>query len=241
MDQCCTVVDLRQYALHHGRRDTLIEVFDEHFVEGQEEAGMHIVGQFRDLDDADAFVWIRGFRSLRARADALSAFYYGPIWREYGPKANETMLDSDNALLLKPVHLGAGYPSLRTPRPSRGTTGLPGSIVAGAVYHRPSPDDGFVRFFTDNVLPELTASGATPVAVFETLVAENNFPALPLRDEFVLAWFARFDGQAAYDEHRERLATSAAWQGNVLPELLCRSVQATQELRLRPTARSQLR
>jgi hypothetical protein len=34
---------------------------------------------------------------------------------------------------------------------------------------------------------------------------------------------------------------SEVWQRQVLPELVCRSVAPAQELRLRPTARSQLR
>ena len=241
MDDCCAVVDLRQYTLHPGERDTLIDVFDEHFVEGQEATGMHIVGQFRDLDEPDRFVWIRGFPDMPTRADALNAFYYGPIWREHAATANRTMIDSDNALLLAPVHLDATYPRPDSARPARGTTDVPSSVVAGAVYHRCAADDGFVEFFTDHAVPALTATGAEPVAVFETLVAENNFPGLPLRDEIVLAWFARFPDDAAYDEHRRRLAASAVWQRQVLPELVCRSVAPAQELRLRPTARSQFR
>jgi hypothetical protein len=146
------------------------------------------------------------------------------------------MIDSDNALLLKPVRLGAGYPSLDAPRGE--TTS---SVVAGAVYHRAAEDDGFVEYFDDHVFPVLAATGAEPVAVFESLVAENNFPQLPLRAEVVLAWFARFAGDAAYDEHRRRLAGSRAWQRQVLPELVCRSAKPAQELRLRPTARSQFR
>jgi quinol monooxygenase YgiN len=240
MDDCCAVLDLRQYTLHPGQRDTLIDVFDEHFVEGQETVGMHIVGQFRDLGDPDRFVWIRGFADMPARAEALNAFYHGPVWREHSATANKTMIDSDNALLLRPVELRDGYPRLDSPRPPIGTTEVPGSVVAGTVYHRASPDDGFVEFFAEHVVPVLVASGAEPVAVFETLVAENNFPALPLRDEVVLAWFARFPDDASYDDHRRRLAASSAWQ-QVLPEIGARSVKPPQELRLRPTARSQFR
>lgn len=234
---CCAVVDLRQYTLHPGSRDTLIELFDTFFVEGQERTGMHIAGQFRDLDDPDRFVWIRGFRDLPARAAALNEFYYGPVWREHSAAANATMIDSDNALLLRPLRLAPGYPTLDAPRPDA----VGDSVVAGAVYHRGGPDDQFVEFFTDHVVPVLAATGAEPVAVFETLVAENNFPQLPLRDEVVLAWFARFADDAAYDEHRRLLDASRVWRERVLPELVCRSVKPAQELRLRPTARSQFR
>jgi hypothetical protein len=237
MNECCAVIDLRQYTLHPDQRDTLIDVFDTYLVDGQEQTGMHIVGQFRDLDDPDRFVWIRGFRDLPARADALNAFYYGPVWREHAAAANTTMIDSDNALLLKPVRLEAGYPALDAPRPGSTTS----SVIGGAVCHRAAEDDGFVEFFTDQVVPVLTATGAAPVAVLESLVAENNFPALPLRDEVVLAWFARFADDTAYDDHRRQLAESRVWQQRVLPELVCRSAKPVQELRLRPTARSQFR
>lgn len=236
MNECCAVVDLRQYTLRPGQRDTLIELFDTYFVDGQEATGMHVAGQFRDLDNPDRFVWIRGFRDLPARADALNAFYYGPVWRAHSAAANATMIDSDNALLLKPVRLGPAYPVLDAPR-----SGSTASVIAGAVHHRGAADDGFVEYFEDRVVPVLTATGAEPVAVFESLVAENNFPQLPLRDEVVLAWFARFSGTAAYDEHRRQLAASRTWQEQVLPELVCRSTKPMQELRLSPTARSQFR
>jgi hypothetical protein len=241
MRECCAVVELRQYTLHPGQRDKLIEVFDEAFVEGQEDRGMHISGQFRDLDDPDRFVWLRGFTDLDARADALNGFYYGPVWEARGPEANVTMKDSDNAMLLTPIELGPGYPAPGAPRPPLGATEIPRSVIAGAVYHRGSADDGFAEFFNDRIVPVLTGTGAVLTATFETLAAENNFPALPLRDETVLAWFATFPNDAAYDEHRRQLAASRTWQRDVLPEIVCRSVAAPQQLRLRPTARSQLR
>ncbi|PYL74556.1 MAG: hypothetical protein DMF26_10535, partial [Verrucomicrobia bacterium] len=48
---CCPIVELRQYTLHPGKRDVLIDLFDREFVESQEALGMKIIGQFRDLDN----------------------------------------------------------------------------------------------------------------------------------------------------------------------------------------------
>ena len=62
------VVELRRYTLHPGTRDTLIELFDREFVETQEVLGMQVLGTFRDLDDPDQFVWLRGFESMAVRA-----------------------------------------------------------------------------------------------------------------------------------------------------------------------------
>jgi hypothetical protein len=57
---CWPIVELRQYTLHPGQRDVLIDLFDREFVESQEALGMKVIGQFRDLDNPDRFVWLRG-------------------------------------------------------------------------------------------------------------------------------------------------------------------------------------
>src|SRR5580698_10869576 len=90
------VVELRQYRLRPGQREDLVELFDREFVESQEAEGTAVVGQFRDLDDPDRFVWIRGFASMPARARALAGFYGGPAWKAHRGRANATMTDSDN-------------------------------------------------------------------------------------------------------------------------------------------------
>jgi hypothetical protein len=97
------VVELRQYTLRPGARDTLVTLFDREFVTGQEAAGIHVIGQFRDLDDPDRFVWLRGFSTMDDRRAALERFYYGPVWQEHREAANATMIDSDDVLLLRPV------------------------------------------------------------------------------------------------------------------------------------------
>src|ERR1051325_11593894 len=72
------ILELSQYTLHPGKRDTLIDLFDRAFVDPQEDAGMPVLGQFRDLDDPDRFVWLRGFPDHASRAARLDAFYSGP-------------------------------------------------------------------------------------------------------------------------------------------------------------------
>jgi hypothetical protein len=96
-------VELRQYTLHPGGRDVLIELFEREFIEPQQEAGMEIIGTFVDLDDPNRFVWLRGFSDMESRANALATFYGGPIWKEHRDAANATMIDSDDVLLLRPV------------------------------------------------------------------------------------------------------------------------------------------
>ena len=48
-------------------------------VESQNAEGMSIIGPFRDLDDPDRFAWLRGYTDMCSRAEALQAFYGGPV------------------------------------------------------------------------------------------------------------------------------------------------------------------
>jgi hypothetical protein len=104
-----SVFELRQYTLQPGQRDVLIELFDREFVETQEAVGMRVVGQFHDLDRADRFVWVRGFQDMTSRAKALADFYGGPAWKAHSAKANATMIDSDDVLLLRPISGDSGF------------------------------------------------------------------------------------------------------------------------------------
>ncbi len=74
-EEAFAVVELRRYAMQPGRRDDLMTLFEREFIESQEACGMVPVGQYRDLDDAESFVWFREFADMSGRREALSAFY----------------------------------------------------------------------------------------------------------------------------------------------------------------------
>jgi hypothetical protein len=201
------IVELRQYTLRPGRRDELIELFDREFVESQEELGLAVLGQFRDLDRPDMFVWLRGFRDMAVRRRGLEAFYAGPVWKRHGPAANATMIDSDDVLLLRAI----------VPPPAAARDGRPPtSVLTATIWYRDRPfDDAFTRWFRDR--------DAGAVAVLSTEYAENDFPALPVREgEHAFAWFTRAgDGEIG------------------VPDRF--GVTRTERLRLEPTARSAFR
>ena len=85
------IVELRQYTLHPQQREVLINLFDREFVETQEAQGMRVLGQFRDLDRPDQFVWLRGFADMPARHRALEGFYGGPVWAAHRHAATPPM------------------------------------------------------------------------------------------------------------------------------------------------------
>jgi len=172
------IVELRQYTLHPGARDTLIEIFERHFIAGQEAEGITLLGRYRDLDNPDLFVWVRAFPDSAARAASLAAFYGGPVWRAHREAANATMIDSDNVLQLRPIR--------------EGRIARDGAIVATIAYlHRPA-DDAFAATFEGEVAPQIAAAGGELLATFATDERPNDFPALPIRDVLAFAWFARY-------------------------------------------------
>ncbi|MEU8007536.1 NIPSNAP family protein [Catellatospora sp. NPDC049111] len=165
------ILELRRYTLHEGRRDELIDLFDREFVHPQEDLGMAVLGQFRDLDRPDQFVWLRGFTDMASRRTGLSAFYSGPVWAEHGPAANATMVDSDDVLLLREIK----------PVP---------------VFDRDAADHDSILYATiwywAGPFPDPAEIPTDTLAVLRAEYAANDFPRLPVREgEHALVWLAR--------------------------------------------------
>jgi quinol monooxygenase YgiN len=190
-----TIVELRQYTLHPGRRDELVELFEREFVESQDELGARVVGTFREPARPDRFVWLREFDDMAARLAALGAFYGGPVWAAHCDAANATMVDFDDVLLLERVS-GAFSQVVRPPVGA----GDPGpSRVLGVVHAAGAEPDA------DEIEEAL---GVEPV-VLRTAPHVNDFLALPIRDAQVVVRFAAYPSVAEADAARARLAPGA--------------------------------
>ncbi|TFZ08865.1 NIPSNAP family protein [Ramlibacter humi] len=230
------IVELRQYTLHPGRRDELVTLFDREFVEPQEALGMKVMGQFRDLDAPDRFVWLRGFRDRAARLHGLQSFYGGPVWAKHRDAANATMIDSDDVLLLRPAWPGAEL-RLREPR---GDGNAPATgLLDAAVFHLARPaDEALLQLARGPLSACLETGGALWTAWYVTDTTPNDFPRLPVREGTkVLAGFALFPDAAAFDA----FAASGRWSREAAP-LLAPWLQGAPELRrLAPTSRSAIR
>ena len=228
------VVELRQYTLHPGARDTLIDLFDREFVETQEACGMSVLGQFRDLDRPDRFVWLRGFSDMESRAVALASFYEGPVWASHRDAANATMIDFDDVLLLRPC--GAGALGSLDPRDRPQASASSASVFEALICPvEPGDLDGFIVWHRDAFVPVLEVVGGEAVASLVTESSENTFPRLPVREGVsVFVTLMRMAGEDGFERLQDVPAGAA-----VLAEL-ARRTTATR-LRLAPTARSLLR
>lgn len=232
------VVELRQYTLHPGQRDTLIELFDREFVETQEALGMRVIGQFRDLDDPDRFVWLRGFADMAARRRGLEAFSGGPVWAAHRGAANATILDSDNVLLLRPAWPGAASTLRSGRRADQGDAGMPQGLVVVTIFHLwESPAPELLAWCRGPMAGTLNAGGALKQAWYVIESRANDFPRLPVREgEHVLIGLAVFPDPTAF----ERFQHSGRWAMDVAPEMSKWLARQPESHRLAPTARSAL-
>jgi len=174
-----------------------------------------VIGQFRDLDCADRYVWMRACSDVETRARALIAFYDGPCWAAHKDKANAMMTEWHDVLLLRPAWRDSGPAHDAAGRHGIGAAPAAGSGFAVTIWRsEPSQIEAMAKAYRTSV--------ADAVAVLVTDPSPNNFPRHPVRQgETVLVGI-------------ERGASSA-------PAPLPGAGEPIQVLRLAPTARSALR
>jgi NIPSNAP len=238
---CCPVVELRQYTLVPGGRERLIPLFEREFIETQEATGMIVIAQFCDLNNQDRFVWLRGFTDMASRAGQLQAFYGGAVWKAHRDAANATMIDSDNVLLLKPASPASGFELRQRKRPPLGSTAKRGGLWIATIYHLANTSKvDFAAFFEREVQPHLTQTGVSVLASFVTETHPNTFPALPVREDAnVFVWFSRFADRGAYEQWAAAVAESMR-QKEIKSKLSELIAEQPEVLLLAPTPRSLL-
>jgi hypothetical protein len=238
---CCPIVELRRYTLVPGQRETLIALFEREFIETQEATGMRIIGTFRDLNNPDRFVWLRGFADMPARAQALQEFYGGPVWKKHREAANATMIDSNNVLLLRPASPTSGFQFEQVRRAPVGSTTNREDLLVATMYHLSKTKEAdFAVFFERDLQPRLTHAGVSVLASFITETHQNTFPRLPVREDAnVFVWFARFLNRKAYEKSATAIGELMGKKeiAGKLPVLI---VDQPEILMLTPTARSLL-
>jgi hypothetical protein len=232
-----SVFELRQYTLYGGQRDTLISLFEKNFIEPQEAVGAHVIGTFRDIDDPDRFVWIRGFRDMPARQQSLQDFYgSSPAWIAHKKEANATIIDSDNILLLRTLSSQSKF--LRTVANASASN----AVYGVTIYYLGGVDTvQFADFFDHTVLPHLNTLGAHPMATLATNEVPNNFPRLPVREhDRVFLWIARWPSIADYESFSAQMRAWSGWRDAAPETVLPALMRKPEQLRLTPTTRSML-
>ncbi|WP_067269328.1 NIPSNAP family protein [Mitsuaria sp. 7] len=233
------VYELRQYKIVKGERERFMRLFDAAFVESQEAVGMRMYGQFADLDDPDRFVWIRGFDDMAARERMLGEFYFGPVWQAHRDEANPLLIDNDNVLLLRSPREAPHPARIDAAREAgdfrRGASSGLVVLHLCALWKDPAdPEDGFVRFFEQEVAPVIEAAGLPVIGSFVPERSPNNFPRLPVREgEKLFVWMTRAADADDWAIRWSACRHSPAWRA-LEPRWRDAQERAPQILRLRP-------
>jgi len=220
------LVELRNYQLKPDALDEFVEHFERRFVESQNELGMDILGIFRHLDEPDRFVWVRRYLEPSRRAAALTEFYTGPVWKQYGPRANEMMLDVDDVHLVEPDASLPKFPLASGEGEAEGET-----TVVAALYEL-GPSEGDIPAELATAMTASIGGTAPEVRELGRLVTSawpNDFPALPIHEDVRVGLWLLADG--------DRGAPSS----NLAATVASKTGHAVVVLHLAPTARSTLR
>jgi hypothetical protein len=220
------VIEFRRYTIKPGEREHFAQYFESFFPEAFEQMGAIALGQFYERSNPAGFTWMRGFHTISDRPIVNAAFYYGPLWREHKTIMNSLMTDSDNVLLLRPLHPDRGVPVLPAVNPVNEAKGAQGVIVAQIFPIKANSVDAFAQK-AEATFSSYRAAGAREAGVLVTLDVPNNFPQLPIRtDGPYLIWLGIFkddrtlEGQfnSVVESSSQSLSASGLLRGN--PELV---------------------
>ena len=156
------------------------------------------VATFRDLDDPDRFVWMRGFPDLSARADALAAFYGGPAWKDATATRPTPRWSTPTTCCCCARSVATrGLQAALQPRQPVDAAASAGGVFTITVCPLRAPaTDALVHAFDRCIHPWWVGVGGDLLACWVTEPAANNFPRLPVREgEPVIAWITRFDDE----------------------------------------------
>ncbi len=231
------VIEFRRYVTKDGERAHFVKYFDAYFPEALEQLGAMVFGQFTERNHPNHFTWLRGFKDIGARPIVNAAFYYGPLWKEHRIKVNAILPDSDNVMLMRPLHAEQGITVLPAVDPVTEEHGAEGIVVAQIFAIKKGSEEAFAKQ-AEAAFAHYRTAGVHEAGVLISLDVPNNFPQLPIRtDGPFLIWLGVVKDNATLDAQlNSRL--QAAEQSLAGTGLLRGTVE---RVVMDPTPRSRLR
>jgi hypothetical protein len=115
----------------------------------------------------------------------------------------------------------------------------PGLVVATIYLLTKLTAGDFPAFFAGELEPALHQVGISVLATYATEHSQNNYPALPVRDDAdVFVWMTIFRDEADHTRRVAELEQSSAWRDRIAHGLAQHLDGPAEVLRLRPTSRS---
>jgi len=211
------LIELRNYVLKPGQRERFTKYFEQHFTQSQVDLGGYPLNWFQ-VDGAPAnFLWIRGFTDMASRSKFLPAFYYGPVWKQYGPEANSMLANNDNVYLLKPLKIDGETLQTGAAINSGLLTGNKGIAVID-FYIANTKLDKLKAAFGKYYLPAFKTAGIENYTLWVSELEKNDFPRLPVfQDGNLLVAITFYKDEAEY--HVKQKAVDAGLSEDIKAEL----------------------
>ena len=202
------VIELRNYVLKPGQRERFTKYFEEHFTQSQVDLGGYPLNWFKVYGAPDNFLWIRGFADMASRSKFLPAFYYGPVWKQYGAEANTMLANNDNVYLLKPLTLNNGTLETGTPMNSSLLKTHKGIAVVD-FYIANTKLDKLKAAFAKYNLPAFKAAGIENYTLWVSELGKNDFPRLPVfQDDNLRVVITFYKDEAEYHKKQKQVEAS---------------------------------
>jgi hypothetical protein len=211
------VLELRNYLLKPNSIENFQKLFNDRFVEPMKELEGFTVGQFRMNDDADRFVWMRGFSDMKARFNFLNAFYLNnPVWKKYRGDANAMIVNSDNVYLLRPLeinNLNVNNAQYQFENKN--------AVVVVDFYVCNSTLEKTLALFETDFIPFLKSLKVNDVTFWVGEMSENDFPQLPVfQDKNLLVSITVFKNKREANSKLKRIDSLATKLDNSMKELI---------------------
>jgi len=220
-NQNINVLELRNYLLKPNRADEFRIYFNNHFVKPMAELGGYTLGQFKINGVNDRFVWMRGFTDMGTRIKFLNDFYMNsPTWKEFGPGANDMMINSDNVYLLRPLNInnsskeqskGINSNALKTDK----------GIVVVDFYICNSTLDKVINLFNSSYVPFLKTLDIHNITLWVSEMSENDFPRLPVfQDKNLLLTVTTYKDENEYKIKQKQINSMTTELKNSILKLI---------------------
>src|SRR6185437_7044048 len=158
-------------------------------------------------------------------------------WREHRIKVNAILPDSDNVMLLRPLHPDQGITVLPAVDPVTEEDGARGIVVAQIFAVKKGSEEAFAKE-AEIAFAAYRIEGVHPAGVLVTLDVPNNFPQLPIRtDGPFLVWLGVSKDETTLERRLAPILTSV--ETSLVAGGLLRSTP--ERVVMDPTPRSRLR
>ena len=194
------VIELRNYLLRSGKRDSFIIGFEDKILDTLNSRGNYVLGQYRLKGAEDNFLWIRGFHDMPSRLNALKSFYSCKYWEEVVWIPQAYILNYTNVNLLKPLSFTNENQNNNSGFQSDWFGKSKGIAVVDYYYATNGWLDKLVEFMKTKFDPVIRSSNVENISYWISEQASNDYIDLPVyQDKNLLVTISFYKNEEAYE------------------------------------------